>query len=45
MYCSMEVRNRVNGAITASGSSDPPTPIPAGSTPSPPPPDNNGVCR
>ncbi|HVA34493.1 MAG TPA: hypothetical protein VNG31_10110, partial [Candidatus Baltobacteraceae bacterium] len=45
MYCSTEVRDRVNGAITASGSSVPPTPIPVGSTPTPSPPDNNGVCQ
>ena len=44
LYCSTEVRDRVYGAITASGSSIPPTPIPIGATPSPAP-NNNGACR
>lgn len=45
LWCSTEVRNRVNGAITAQGSSIPPTPIPDGSTPPPLPPNNNGSCN
>ena len=45
LYCSTEVRARVNGAITAQGSSIPPTPIPNGASPPPPAPNNNGVCR
>ena len=45
MYCSTEVRNRVNGAITAEGSSIPPTPIPNGAPNPSPAPNNNGVCR
>lgn len=40
LYCSSEVRSRVQGAITAQGSSTPPTPIPNGSTPPPAPPYN-----
>lgn len=43
LYCSTEVTNRVDGAITASGSSIPPTPIPDGSPQGTPPPDN-GHC-
>lgn len=45
LYCSTEVRDRVNGAITASGSSIPPTPIPNGASNPSPAPNNNGVCR
>lgn len=45
LYCSTEVRARVNGAITAQGSSIPPTPIPNGAPPPSPAPNNNGVCR
>ncbi len=45
LYCSTEVRNRVNGAITAEGSSIPPTPIPNGAPNPSPAPNNNGVCR
>lgn len=43
LYCSKEVRNRVQDAFTASGSAALPTPIPDGTVPSTPPPDN-GVC-
>ena len=43
MYCSKEVRNRVQAAFTASGSNALPTPIPDGTQPATPPPDN-GVC-
>lgn len=43
MYCSKEVRNRVQSAFTASGSATLPTPIPDGTAPATPPPDN-GVC-
>lgn len=43
MYCSKEVRNRVQDAFTASGSAALPTPIPDGTIPATPPPDN-GVC-
>ena len=45
LWCSTEVRNRVSGAITASGSASLPTPIPDGSSPSPAPPNNNGSCN
>lgn len=45
LWCSTEVRNRVNGAITAQGSAIPPTPIPDGSSPPPEPPNNNGSCN
>jgi hypothetical protein len=44
LWCSKEVRNRVQGAITASGSAALPTPIPDGSTPPPDPPNDNGAC-
>lgn len=43
MYCSKEVRDRVQDAFTATGSSALPTPIPDGTIPATPPPDN-GVC-
>jgi hypothetical protein len=43
MYCSTEVRNRVDAAITASGNAPLPTPIPDGTQPATPPPDN-GHC-
>lgn len=45
LYCSTEVRARVNGAITAQGSSIPPTPIPNGAPQPSPAPNNNGVCQ
>lgn len=45
LYCSTEVRARVNGAITAEGSNIPPTPIPNGAPQPSPAPNNNGVCR
>lgn len=45
LYCSKEVRDRVVGAITAQGSSIPPTPIPNGAPNPSPAPNNNGVCR
>ena len=45
LWCSTEVRARVNGAVTAQGSSIPPTPIPDGSSPPPLPPNNNGACN
>jgi hypothetical protein len=45
LWCSTEVRNRVFGAVTAQGSSVPPTPIPDGSSPPPLPPNNNGSCN
>lgn len=47
LYCSQEVFNRVQAAITASGSAPAPTPIPtSGPTPTPPPPGNGqqGHC-
>jgi hypothetical protein len=43
MYCSKEVRNRVDMAIQPQGSAPLPTPIPDGTQPATPPPDN-GVC-
>jgi hypothetical protein len=43
LYCSKEVRNRVQDAVTASQSAPLPTPIPDGTIPATPPPDN-GVC-
>lgn len=43
MYCSKEVRQRVQAAVTASGNAPLPTPIPDGTQPATPPPDN-GVC-
>ncbi|HKU68601.1 MAG TPA: TadE family protein [Candidatus Baltobacteraceae bacterium] len=43
MYCSKEVRQRVQAAFTANGSNALPTPIPDGTQPATPPPDN-GVC-
>ncbi|HET9394350.1 MAG TPA: TadE/TadG family type IV pilus assembly protein [Candidatus Rubrimentiphilum sp.] len=45
LWCSTEVRNRVNDAITAQGSATLPTPIPDGSSPPPNPPNNNGSCN
>ncbi|MDE2481741.1 MAG: pilus assembly protein [bacterium] len=45
LYCSTEVRARVYGAVTASGSSIPPTPIPNGASNPSPAPNNNGVCQ
>lgn len=45
LWCSKEVRNRVQGAVTANDSAIPPTPIPDGSTPPPLPPNNNGSCN
>ena len=45
LYCSTEVRARVNGAITAQGSDIPPTPIPNGAPQPSPAPNNNGVCQ
>jgi hypothetical protein len=45
LYCSMEVRNRVQGAITAAGSAPLPTPMPDGTDQASPPPDNNGHCN
>jgi len=44
LYCSKEVRQRVQGAVTASGSAVLPTPIPDGTDQATPPPDNNGHC-
>lgn len=44
LWCSTEVRYRVEDAITAQGSAALPTPIPDGSTPPPAPPNNNGSC-
>jgi len=44
LYCSKEVRNRVQDAVTAQGSAPLPTPIPDGVPPASPPPDNNGHC-
>lgn len=43
LYCSKEVRLRVQGAVTANGSAALPTPIPDGTIPATPPPDN-GAC-
>lgn len=45
LYCSKEVRDRINAAITAQGSAPLPTPIPDGTQPASPPPNNNGVCN
>ena len=45
LYCSTEVRGRVYGAVTASGSSVPPTPIPNNASNPSPAPNNNGVCQ
>jgi hypothetical protein len=45
LWCSTEVRNRVQGAVTAQDSSIPPTPIPDGASPPPAPPNNNGSCN
>jgi Flp pilus assembly protein TadG len=45
LWCSTEVRARVQNAITASGSAVLPTPIPDGSTPPPAPPNDNGSCN
>jgi hypothetical protein len=45
LYCSTEVRGRVQDAVTASGSFALPTPIPDGVPPASPPPDNNGHCN
>jgi TadE-like protein len=46
LWCSKEVRQRVQGAITASDSSPIlATPIPYGATPPPEPPNNNGACN
>lgn len=45
MWCSTEVRYRIDDAITAQGSASLPTPIPDGSTPPPAPPNNNGACN
>jgi len=45
LWCSTEVRNRVESAITAQGSAIPPTPIPDGAPPPSPPPNNNGSCN
>lgn len=43
LWCSKEVRNRVDDAVTAGGSATLPTPIPDGTIPATPPPDN-GSC-
>ena len=45
LWCSTEVRTRVNDAITAQGTAVLPTPIPDGSSPPPVPPNNNGSCN
>jgi hypothetical protein len=45
LWCSTEVRNRVYSAMTAQGSSIPPTPIPDGAAAPSPPPNNNGSCN
>lgn len=45
LYCSTEVRARVNDAVTAQGSDVLPTPIPNGASNPSPAPNNNGVCR
>jgi hypothetical protein len=45
LWCSTEVRNRVYSAMTAQGSSVPPTPIPDGDPAPSPPPNNNGSCN
>jgi hypothetical protein len=46
LWCSTEVRGRIDAAMTANstGYISPPTPIPDGSTPAPLPPNNNGSC-
>jgi hypothetical protein len=45
LWCSTEVRSRLQGAVTAQDSSIPPTPIPSGASPPPAPPNNNGSCN
>lgn len=44
LWCSVEVRRRVDGAVTAQDSSPLPTPIPDGAPMPTPPPNNNGHC-
>lgn len=45
LWCSTEVRARVNDALTASQTNSLPTPIPDGTQPASPPPNNNGHCN